>query len=149
MDAIFSNPWYWMIAAGVFFIIELMAPGVFFVWVGLGALVTGLVLAALPDLSLTTQIIVFVIAMTASVLLGIKIQARSAKKRPTHINAGLDQYVGRSVTAEQDFVGGKGRIRMEDTTYSALCDAPITAGSHVKIVEVRNGAFVVSPDPAQ
>jgi membrane-bound ClpP family serine protease len=41
------GPWVWIIMGLLFMLVELLAPGLFFIWLGLAALATGLAVAAL------------------------------------------------------------------------------------------------------
>jgi len=38
--------WNWLILAALLFVLELTAPGIFFMWFGLAAAVTGLIVSA-------------------------------------------------------------------------------------------------------
>ena len=44
MEAIVAlGPWAWMILAAVLLVLEMLAPGIFFMWFGFAALATGLI----------------------------------------------------------------------------------------------------------
>jgi membrane protein implicated in regulation of membrane protease activity len=43
---VFLGHWNWFIAAVVFLLIEVLAPGIFMLWLGLSALLVGIVSAA-------------------------------------------------------------------------------------------------------
>ena len=53
------NHWGWWIFALVLFGIELLAPGVFFLWLGLAAVVVGFIAFVLPDLGWQMDFIIF------------------------------------------------------------------------------------------
>ena len=50
IDSLFSHPWYWLIAGAILMGLELMVAGVFLIWIGLGAVVTGLSVLLFPAL---------------------------------------------------------------------------------------------------
>ncbi len=60
MDQLFPflGHWAWWVAAGVLLIIELVAPGVFFIWLGIAAALTGLA-DALFDLPWQAEALLF------------------------------------------------------------------------------------------
>lgn len=53
---------------------EVIAPGAFLFWLGLGAVVAGMALAASPGAQLGLQLLVFALSITASALIGINLQ---------------------------------------------------------------------------
>jgi inner membrane protein len=61
--------WHWLIAAVVLLIGEMLVPGTFLVWLGLGAASTGLLLLLFPALPWQAQWIVFAVVSVGSVLL--------------------------------------------------------------------------------
>ena len=38
----FLGNWVWFVAAGIFLLLELLSPGVFFIWLGVAAALTGI-----------------------------------------------------------------------------------------------------------
>ena len=63
--------WSWMIAAAILFVLELIAPGIFFMWFGVAALVTGLIVFRY-DITWQWQLIWFCALSLTSVLLANK-----------------------------------------------------------------------------
>ena len=57
--------------------------------------------------------------------------------------------LGLQTVAINDFQGGRGRIRVGDTSYSAICDKALTKGQAVVIVAIKDGRLQVSPAQAQ
>lgn len=144
IDALFSHPWYWLTAGAILMGLELMVAGVFLIWIGLGAVVTGLSVLLFPALPLTAQIVVLIVAMLGSVLLGIRVQAKRTNDAASTLNVGLEQFIGRRVIAVTHFESGRGRIKVEDTTYNAHSTEAVAAGDSVSVVGVENGVFHVS-----
>lgn len=50
--------WHWWIGAVLLAIIEIFAPGAFFIWLGAAAAVVGFVMLALPDTSWKIQLLI-------------------------------------------------------------------------------------------
>ena len=55
-DTLFLEWWHWEIAGIALVLLELALPSFFIIWFGLGAMLTGFVLLAVPDLVLSRQI---------------------------------------------------------------------------------------------
>lgn len=147
IESIFSSYWYWLIAAGVLLILEILVPGIFLIWLGLGAALVSLFLLLFPDASLPWQLLVLVVSISLSVLVGLKWQRRLLRQQPASLNLGLEGLVGRQAEVSQAFASGRGRIKLEDTSYTALSDtAEMAVGQAVRIVAATaNGAFKVQP----
>jgi membrane protein implicated in regulation of membrane protease activity len=64
--------WNWMILAAVLFVLELTAPGIFLMWFGVAAAVTGLIVFRY-DIGWQWQLIWFCGLSLASVLLAIPV----------------------------------------------------------------------------
>lgn len=144
---IFDVAWVWLVVGGVAMLLELLVAGVFLFWLGLGALVTGVVLLSLPDLPLWAQITVFIIAMFASLGIGIRVTRRQkGNAASSTLNLGMKALVGHSAVAVDSFVHGQGRVRVQDTTYQAKSQgAEVKAGDRLEIVGVEGNCYWVKP----
>jgi inner membrane protein len=140
----FDSAWIWIIVGVMLMGLEIVIPGVFLIWIGMGAVVAGLALTLAPDLPLPWQILVFAVSMIASLSLGFFVQRRSGTTdRAQHLNRELDSMVGERYVAVTDFRLGRGRIRVGDTTYGALGAEDIREGMPVEVVRIENGEVVV------
>lgn len=148
LDSLFVSAWPWVIAGAILIGLEIVAPGVFLLWMGLGAMIVGLSVLVAPELALAWQLLVFALAMLGSISIGFLIQRRSrhGPSAPT-LNRELAALVGRRVEAIDDFRDGRGRIRVGDSSYSATSIASVIAGQNVRITAVDgNGTLVVAPE---
>lgn len=138
------SPWYWIIGGALLAGVEILVPGVFLLWIGLGAVAVGLVLWVLPELSVGMQLTLFALAMLGSIGLGFMIQRRSGPKPGEPVlNQELQDYIGRRFEALDDFSAGRGRVRVGDTSYSASCDGPVGKGEVVIVSAIDHGVLVV------
>ena len=60
--------WHWWALAGTLVIVEVFAPGIMFLWLGVAAGMLGALLLAWPGLALKGQLLVFAALSVASVL---------------------------------------------------------------------------------
>jgi regulator of protease activity HflC (stomatin/prohibitin superfamily)/membrane protein implicated in regulation of membrane protease activity len=72
------GPWLWIIAGLILLGLELLAPGVFLVWFGIAALITG-VFAFLTDFGWQADVIVFVVLAVVLVIVGRAISAAAGR----------------------------------------------------------------------
>jgi len=146
METLFANPWYWIVGGAVLAGLEIVVPGVFLLWIGLGAVVVGLLLTTFPDLPMTWQLLIFAGSMIASIGTGFFIQRHGrSEQTAAPLNREMDGMVGRTLIAVDDFVAGRGRVRVGDTTYPAVSTEPISSGSEVRVLAIDEGRLRVLP----
>jgi membrane protein implicated in regulation of membrane protease activity len=135
--------WNWLIFGVILMALELIAPGVFLFWLGLAALLVGLLSFGF-DPSWQVQILMFAVFATAAVPLW----RRLARSHPggvdnPFLNKRADALIGRVFTLEKPIVDGAGTVRIDDTIWRiAGPDAP--AGSRVRIVQADGASLTVA-----
>lgn len=125
--------WNWFILGGLLFVIELLAPGASMLWLGLAAILVG-VISFTVDLTWQTQCIVFAILSIISVALWWRF-GRRVREEPSEqpfLNRRTQGFVGRVLTLEKPIEGGAGTVKIDDTIWRVMGpDCP--AGSRVKV----------------
>ena len=136
--------WNWLIFGFILMALELLAPGIFLFWLGLAALLVGL-LSFVINPSWQTQLLLFAIFAVAAVP-AWRHFARSASSNSVSnpfLNRRTEALVGREFTLEKPIVGGSGTVRIDDTIWRvAGPDAP--AGSRVKVVQADGASLTVA-----
>ena len=138
--------WAWIILGIVLIGIELLAPGVFFIWLGLAAIATGL-LDAVLGLSWQAAALTFAVLSLAAVLLGRSLMRPDIQPdtRADQLNRRGQSLVGQVFTLEAPIKDGEGRIRVGDSSWR-VTGADRFAGARVRVVRVE-GATLVVDDP--
>ena len=135
--------WHWWVLAIGLIVLEMMAPGVIFMWVGIGAGITGLVLLVDPSLGWQNQLILFGVLSVFSGIGGRMWVARHPTESDQPLlNRRAAQYVGRTFTLEEPIVNGAGKIRVDDSTWPILGE-DAEAGSKVKVIGLEGASFRV------
>src|ERR1700716_1448414 len=145
MTEMFSTlgTWNWLIFGIVLMALELLAPGVFLFWLGLAALLVGLLSFAIHP-SWQLQILMFAVFAAAAVPLWRRVARKhtAASKSNPFLNKRSDALVGRVFTGRKPFGEGPGGVRLDDTIGRvAGPDAP--AGSRVRIVHADGASLTV------
>jgi membrane protein implicated in regulation of membrane protease activity len=135
--------WNWLIFGFILMALELAAPGVFMFWLGLAALLVGL-LSFVFTPSWQTQLLMFAVFSVAAVPLWRRFALKStASKSNPFLNRRTDALVGREFTLEKPIVDGTGTVRIDDTIWRvAGPDAP--AGSRVRVVRADGASLTVA-----
>lgn len=131
------GPWSWWLLGLVLLAAELLVPGVFLVWIGVAALITGALSLVLWEASLWTwqvQLVLFAILAVVSTLLGRRLLGtdHSASDEPL-LNQRAASLVGRTATLTEPITEGRGRIRLDDTHWSVQ-GPDLPTGTKVKVI---------------
>ncbi|TCN24277.1 NfeD family protein [Sinorhizobium americanum] len=134
--AIELGPWTWWVLGLVLLTAEVMLPGVFLIWIGLAALFTGILSLILWDMTVwiwEVQLVVFSLLSLISVFVGRRFVVSSAASDQPLLNRRGESLVGRTAVLEQPIAEGRGRVRLDDTTW--VVEGPdLPAGTRVRIV---------------
>ena len=136
--------WNWLIFGFILMALELMAPGVFLFWLGLAALLVGL-LSFVVNPSWQAQLLMFAVFSVAAVPLWRRFALKSGAASVSNpfLNKRTDALVGREFTLEKPIVDGSGTVRIDDTIWRvAGPDAP--AGSRVRVVRADGASLTVA-----
>jgi membrane protein implicated in regulation of membrane protease activity len=146
-DAFISlGAWAWIILGVLLIGVELLAPGAFFLWLGLAAIATGL-LDAVLDLSWQASALLFALLCVAAVILGRVVTRSKAQNEPQAemLNRRGQSLIGRVFTLETPIKDGEGRIRVDDSSWR-VTGADRFAGAKVRVVRIEGSTLVVD-DP--
>ena len=138
--------WNWLIFGLLLMALELLAPGIFLFWLGLAALLVG-VLSFVLQPSWQSQLLMFAVFAAIAVPVWRRL-ARSnstASASNPFLNKRADALVGRVFTLEKPIIDGSGTVRIDDTIWRvAGPDTP--AGSRVRIVRADGASLTVDAE---
>ncbi len=141
-----ATHWHWWILGMVLLGIEIFVPGFFFLWMGIAGLVVGFILFSDPSLPWQWQVILFALLSVAAIA-AWRFWMRGSLTPPTDqptLNRRADQYVGRVFTLEQPIVNGRGRIRLEDTSWTVE-GSDLPTGATVRVTATVGVVLRVEP----
>ena len=144
---VFTQPeLFWFILGLGLFLLELVIPGFFIFFFGLGAWVTALVcLIGSPGTNL--QIIIFAISSTLLLLVLRRIiQKKFLNSKNTQSDNVEDEFTGKEALAKIDFGGiTHGKVEFKGTTWMAESESEIKEGQRVIIIEKDSFKLIVEP----
>jgi inner membrane protein len=136
--------WNWLVFGLLLMGLELMLPGVFLFWIGLAALLVGLLSFVIAP-SWQLQLLMFAVFAAAAVPVWRRV-ARSnsgVSNSNPFLNKRAEAMIGRVFTLEKPIVDGAGTVRIDDTIWRvAGPDTP--AGSRVRIVRADGASLTVA-----
>ena len=114
-----ADHWLWMIAGAVLGIAEMLVPGVFLIWIGAAAVLTG-VLALLLPIGVIPQFLIFAVASVAAIYAGRKYLSHNPiVSADPMLNDKGARLVGSIVTAVEPVDALAGRVKVGDGVWSA------------------------------
>lgn len=139
--------WSWIVFGLILLALELAAPGVFLVWLGAAAVITGLA-AMVSGIGWPLQWGLF--GVVSLVLVGGWVgyqRRRHGKTLPSDspmLNRRTARYLGREVVLAEDMRDGVGRVHIEDTLWQ-VSGPDLPAGTAVRIVGAHGAVLTVEP----
>lgn len=142
LDAI-DPPMLWIILGLLLAIGEIMAPGVFLIWIGIAALLTGFATLA-TGLPLAGQLAAFAVTALATVYAGRRwIAAHPPHSSDPLLNDRLARLVGEQVVVVEPIADGVGRVRVGDGIWNA-CGPDADVGTRMHVIGHDGGRLVVA-----
>jgi len=135
--------WHWWILAGILMVLEVVAPGVFLLWLGIAAAVTGLIAYVVPTMDWQWEALVFALLSIVTVWGWRYYQRRNPTETDLPmLNRRGEQYVGRRLSLDQPIVNGRGQVRVDDSTWRVE-GADLPAGTAIVVTGVKGTILVV------
>ena len=139
--------WNWMILAAILFVLELTAPGIFFMWFGLAAVATGLITFRY-DIGWQWQLIVFCALSLAAVLLANKyLRGHPLESERPLLNERATQLIGQTFDLIDPIVNGRGSVKIGDSIWRV--EGPeLPQGARIKVIGADGTLLKVVPASA-
>jgi len=131
----------WFLIGILLLVMEFVMPGLIIAFFGFGACVVALV-CLLTDISLNTQLLIFIGASVLSLLLlrkwlkGIFLGHTTSKQ---NLHEDIAEFVGQKVVVKENIVPNlPGKVEFHGTNWQAEADEEIAAGAVVEIIGKDN-----------
>ena len=148
MECFLNNAVLWFGLGLALFLLELLLPGFILFFFGLGAWIVAIA-TFFFDVSLNTQLIIFVVSSVLSVLLFRNWVKRRFGMGSTVASMLPDEFVGKIAIAETMIVPGrKGRVEFRGTEWDACSEETISPGENVIITRIDSILLYVKPTKA-
>ena len=136
--------WLWLLAAVLLGIAEVVAPGVFLIWLAAAAALTGLVTMAL-GIELPFQLVLFTLFAISAVYGGRRwYLANPVESSDPLLNDRAARLRGETLTVVSAIENGRGRVRVGDSVWA--CKGPdVPEGAPVRVVGADGACLRVEP----
>jgi inner membrane protein len=134
--------WFWLSLGFILGAVEMIAPGFFLMWLGLAAIIVGMLTWALP-ISLPLQVALFAIISVLTVYAGKKfLKDNPIESDDPMLNNRGARLTGEVVTVIEAIANGHGRVRVGDTDWSAR-GADAAVGAKVRVIGADGAVLLV------
>jgi membrane protein implicated in regulation of membrane protease activity len=135
--------WNWWVLALILLVVELLAPGFFFLWMAASGFVTGCLLLLMPAIDTQLQVSIFSVLSVVAII-AWKLYGKKHPIATDHplLNKRGEQYIGRVFSLYKPIENGEGKIKVDDSiwkVHGADCDI----NTKVKVIAVRGTVFDV------
>ena len=135
-------PWLWLTGGVVLGIAEMLLPGVYLMWIGGAAVLTGLLALLLP-IGFAVQFAVFAIATIAAIYLGRNLLAKNPiVSDDPKLNDRAARLIGSIVTATEPVDAMQGRVKVGDGVWSAR-GVDAQPGDRLRVISVEHSVLIV------
>ncbi len=138
--------WYWLIFGMLLVTLEVFAPGVAFLWLGIAALVLGVVVWLMPELAWEYQVLLFSALSIASLVLAWRFfRRRPIESTNPNLNVKGSEYLGKVYPLAAPVESGIGRVRIGDGLWRVSCEEDLPAGTRVRVTGLDGATLKVEP----
>lgn len=125
---------------------EVMAPGVFLLWLGVAAAVVFGVVLLVPGIPALWQALGFIVLSFASIAVYRKhFRQDSERNDQPLLNRRAEHFIGRNYVLESAIVNGSGRLKIGDAFWTVTGeDLPV--GTRVRVVQSDGMVLTVVAD---
>jgi membrane protein implicated in regulation of membrane protease activity len=137
--------WLWMIGGVLLLIAEILAPGLFLLFIGAAAIGVG-IFTKMLGLGIAAQLALFALYAVVAVYVGKRFYAHANVDNPDPLlNDRGGRLVGRLVTVVEAVDDHGGRVRVGDSEWTAR-GGPAEPGQRVRIVGIDGNCLKVEAE---
>ncbi len=135
--------WFWLSAGVLMAAAEIVAPGFFLMWLGVAAIITGVVAWIMPDLGVPAQVGLFAILSVIAVYAARKwLVDNPITSDDPLLNDRGGRLAGEVVTVIEAIENGRGRVKVGDSVWIAR-GADAAEGSTVRVTGAQGAELLV------
>jgi len=140
--------WHWLVFGMLLILAELAIPSFTIFWFGLGALLMGLLIWLMPEMSLSLQLVIWAISSGLFALAWFRLLQPMMTDR-TQAGIAREAVLGETgqvIQAPQ--AERRGRVRfttpvLGDDEWEFICEHPVEVGDRVIITEISGNTLIV------
>lgn len=110
--------WYWFVIGTVLIVLEVFVFGAVLLWLGIAAILMGIITIWWPGVPWQTQLWVYMIIAAVTLALGLWMRKKfMGKPREQLVNVRMHKFAGERGILDTPIVAGRGSMKMGDTVW--------------------------------
>jgi len=137
--------WLWLVGSAMLIVLDIAAPGLYFLWFGMAAGFTGLITFA-TGMTWAWQIATFSAASVTALIIARAFfsPGRIESEQPL-LNQRAQQLIGQHFILDEPIVGGRGKVKVGDTLWKVQ-GPDLDAGSRIVVTGAEGSVLKVESD---
>ena len=139
--------WHWIVVGLVFAASEIFIPSFFMLWLGISAIIVGIILSII-DIAFSTQLLIWTILSLICLVVWFKFISPMMKTKSLSGMA-LETLIGKTgIVIEHSETTKRGRIRFSapllgNDEWEVLCEEKLIPGDRAVVIEVSGNSLIV------
>lgn len=136
MDTIFTlTVYHWLVLGLMLLGAEALGAAGFLLGAGIAALVIGVIVFIMPELSTGLQLVLFAVTAVAASYLYLQVfrQAQQDDGAP-ELNQRAGSLIGHRFELAEPLLDGCGRLQIGDTFWQVSCEEDLSPGTRVEVI---------------
>jgi inner membrane protein len=140
-----AGGWGWILAGLALMALEMLSPGIFLIWLGLAALMTGILDAGL-GLSWQASSMLFAVLAVGLVLAARRLTGRRSDVPDAagDLNIRGQRLVGQRFTLDRPLLNGEGQLKVGDSVWR-IVGPDMVAGAVIRITAIEGATLRIEP----
>ncbi|MDN3613537.1 NfeD family protein [Vibrio gallaecicus] len=131
------NHWHWLAFGLALLSVELLGAAGYFLWLGISAMLVGVLVAVLP-IGWQVQWLSFgsFSLITTWLWWRRQLSQDKASDKSRDLNQRDKQLIGKTIRLDEDIIKGNCRVKLGDSSWSAISNEDLKAGTEVVVTDV-------------
>lgn len=140
--------WHWFVFGAILMVLEIMVMGMFLLWIGLAAIMVGVIMLVIPALTWPLAFVFWAVMSVASVAGWVAYRKKNpAPEQNNGLNQRGSELVGQEYTLSAPIENGKGAVRAGDTMWRVVSDTDIPGGTRIRVIGLDGTSLRVEIAP--
>ena len=136
--------WHWWILACLMLVLEMVLPGIIFLWLSVAAAAVGLVVLLVPDISVEIQLIAFGVFSVLSFVIGRRFfRPGISGANEQDVSSASSSLVGKTTVLTEKTTNGRVRQSVYGSSWVLKSDEDLAKGQKVRVCGIEGSMLLI------
>ncbi|WP_417805381.1 NfeD family protein [Thalassospira lucentensis] len=138
--------WHWWILACLMLVLEMVLPGIIFLWLSVAAAVVGFVVLLVPDLAIELQLIAFGVFSVLSFVIGRRFfRPNLSGASDEDVSSTRSSLVGKTTVLTEKTTNGRVRQSVYGSSWVLKSNHDLAKGQKVRVSGIEGSMLLIEP----